>query len=323
MKHSFLPLILLASLPAIPGCQDEQPLPLSAGEPAAAAAARFAAYDVQVLDVAIDGAAAPKAQGINDAGDIVGYHYAYVGTGWFIRGFVRSGGAFETLHYPGSVTTSARGINGEGDIVGAWTDGSNIGGVSVVRGFLLRDGVYTEVAHSGAVRVIPEDINAEGDISGTWVDEGTPPVVHGFVIRNGVFTSFDVPGATTMHAYGGNPQGDIVGWYGLEDAGGNSLDRPFIRRPDGTLLTDFEGPEPDIAWWGFTDINARGDIVGWYYPADGPGCVSFVRDKNGHYTMLTTPEATQTDGFSINGSGVVAGATYTPTGAFVAVPTGR
>jgi hypothetical protein len=273
---------------------------------------------VQVLDVAIDGAAAPKAQGINDAGDIVGYHYAYVETGWYIRGFVQSGGEFETLYYPGSVTTSGRGINGQGDIVGAWTDGSSVGGVSVVWGFLLRDGVYTEVAHSGAIRVIPEDINAAGDISGTWVEAGTPPVVHGFVIRDGVFTSFDVPGATKMHAYGNDPQGDIVGWYGLT----NGRERPFIRRPDGTILTDFEGPEPDIVWWGFTDINARGDIVGWYYPADGPGCVSFVRDKNGHYTILTTPAAAQTDGFSINGSGVVVGATYTPTGALLATPTG-
>jgi hypothetical protein len=318
MKHTLLPLILLASLPALPGCRDEQPLPLSPGEPSAAVVARFAAYDVQVLDVAIDGAAAPKAQGINDAGDIVGYYTGPDG----LRGFVLSGGEFETLYYPGSVTTSARGINGQGAIVGAWTDGSSVGGVSVVWGFLLSNGVYTEIARSGAIRVIPEDINAAGDISGTWVEESTPPLVHGFVIRNGVFTSFDVPGATKMHAYGINAQGDIVGWYGLKDAEGHSLDRPFIRRADGTVLTDFEGPEPDIAWWGFTDINARGDIVGWYYPTGGPGCVSFVRDRNGHYTMLTTSEATQTDGFSINGSGVVAGATYTPTGAFVAVPTG-
>lgn len=314
MRHPTLLLLLLASAAALSSCRDDNQALLLAPDAAAANVARFADYDVQVMDLDL---AYPRAQGINDAGDVVGYYYEYVESlaNWYPRGFVWSGGELETLHYPGSLMTSARGINGRGDIVGAWVDGS-----SVVRGYLLRDGVYAAITHPGAVRVMAEELNEGGDIVGTWVEEGTPPMVHGFVIRNGVFISFDVPGATTMHAYGINPQGDIVGYYGITDAEGNALDRPFIRHADGTLLMDFEAPEPNVAWWGFTDINARGDIVGWYYPADGPGCVSFVRDKNGHYTMLTTPEAAQTDGFSINESGVVVGATYTPTGAFIAVP---
>ncbi len=312
MKHSLLVLIAVVSLAALSGCRDDsRPLP-SSPDLATASVARVGDYDVQVLEVAIPGARSPQAQGSNDQGDIVGYYYA--APEYRLHGFLRSGGTFQTLDYPGAVSTTATGVNNRGDVVGRWSDGSRF------RGFLLRDGAYTAIDRPDAVLVVPEDINERGDIAGVWRSADSPTLIHGFIIRNGVFTSFDLPGTSITRVYGMSAEGDIVGFYAATDAEGNALDLPFIRRMDGTFLTDFEAPGENVIWWGFSDINARGDVVGWYYPPGGPGCVSFVRDKNGQYTLLTTPAATQTDGFSIDESGVVVGATYTPTGSFIAVP---
>jgi uncharacterized membrane protein len=62
------------------------------------------------------GATQTSANGINDAGQIVGGYYpSFFG---FSHGYVKDGNAFTTLDYPGAYDTNLFGINNAGLIVG-------------------------------------------------------------------------------------------------------------------------------------------------------------------------------------------------------------
>src|SRR5579862_8662405 len=60
------------------------------------------------------------AEGVNDAGQIVGYYRNSTGQ----HGFLDANGVFSTIDVPGSTSTTAMGINNTGQIVGS----TNIGG---------------------------------------------------------------------------------------------------------------------------------------------------------------------------------------------------
>src|SRR5205823_14636081 len=82
-------------------------------------------------------------QGINTAGDIVGYYFDASNNG---HGFLLSGGTYTTIDYPGGYNFLA-GINDLGMIVGS-VQFNNGGGF----GFLydVQTGVFTEVNYPGA-----------------------------------------------------------------------------------------------------------------------------------------------------------------------------
>jgi len=131
-----------------------------------------------------------------------------------------------------------------------------------------------------------------------------------------------VEGATTTYAYGINTQGDVAGYYQHPD----QRTRPFVRLANGTLITNYDPPEPDAPFF-FLDINPSGDIVGayqWWDPDWGGGHVrytSFVLDRHGTYTKLETAAARSTEAYSINSAGMVVGFGWSPAIiAFVAAP---
>ncbi|HZD03545.1 MAG TPA: hypothetical protein VE173_01465, partial [Longimicrobiales bacterium] len=95
--------------------------------------------------------------------------------------------------------------------------------------------------------------------------------------------------------------------------------RPFLRLADGTFVTDFEPPEPDVPFW-FTHVNSRGDIAGGYYSWDEGRYMGFVRDKHGAYTSIEVPGLQHNELYSINASGTVVGTAWNPNTAFIAIP---
>ncbi len=309
MKHPLPPLILLASLAVLSACRDDsRPLPSS---PAGVAAnvARVADYDIQMIDVAIpEDAQEPQAWGINGHGDIVG-RYLAPDSHW--RGFLQSGNQFQTILFPGALSTIAASINENGDIVGDWMDEGGR-----IHGYLLHDGEYTDIDRAGATMVAALGINERGEISGFWSDASGD---HGYVLRGGNFTSFDVPDAGGTYAYGISPQGDVVGYYC--DA---TRCPGFVRRADGTIVTGFEPPDQGVRYWYFADMNARGDISGeydWYDPVSRHWRTdSFVRAADGTYAKIALPGNPSTELAGINAAGVIAGFTLGPSHAFIAVP---
>ncbi len=161
------------------------------------------------LALPIAGATKSNANGINEAGDIVG---AYAeGGGWY--GFVLhpgGGAASFTAPHPGTKWTSGLAINNSGAIVGvSWNE--DAAAHLEAHGFLFSGGTFTPLDYPGATWVCPTGINAAGDIvGGYWVAEW---LWHGFLWHAGQFTPFDLPGALYTDPRGINDAGSIVGTY--------------------------------------------------------------------------------------------------------------
>ena len=116
-----------------------------------------------------------SANGINDAGQIVGTYYDSVGAA---HGFLDTNGSFTNIDAPrGTGGTSAKGINDAGQIVGTYYD-------------------------SVAAQSFPDRGSPNID-------------AHGFLDTNGSFTNIAAPGATGgTSANGINDAGQIVGSFG-------------------------------------------------------------------------------------------------------------
>jgi hypothetical protein len=105
--------------------------------------------------------------GINDAGQIVGTHFD---AAFVEQGFVRSGGVFTSIDFPGSTGTAPAGINAAGDIVGAWSDSMTS------HGFVLRGGVFTPITFPLATSTVAFGIDDIGDIAGSPTASSLPTV---------------------------------------------------------------------------------------------------------------------------------------------------
>ena len=81
--------------------------------------------------IAVPGATSTSANGINDAGDIVGSYPDTTGQ----YGFVLSKGAFTKIDVPGAFSTDARGISSGGDVVGFYAKAPGLHGFSEQRRF--------------------------------------------------------------------------------------------------------------------------------------------------------------------------------------------
>jgi probable HAF family extracellular repeat protein len=156
------------------------------------------------------------AQGINNAGQIVGYYSNASGT----HGFLLSGSKYTTLDDPNAGRganqgTVATGINNSGQIVGYYFDASN-----GTHAFLLSGGVYTTIDDPLANGTQAFGINDNGQIVGTLSD-GTGK--HGFVETT--VPNTPPPAATTavMILRGANTSLAARGQYEIYDIGNNAI----------------------------------------------------------------------------------------------------
>ncbi len=174
------------------------------------------------------------ATGINNAGSIVGYYYAFVDS----LGFTVIGGTTATFNVPGAQFTLPNGINSLGQIVGQ-VIGSNDWGFlkngstftlfdnaltgiddkgdivgnykNGTSGFLLSDGKYTTISFPDSVYTTVTGINQLGQIVGYYTDADDND--YGFVYQDGRFTPIDYPGVQSTEVQGINDLGEIVGSY--------------------------------------------------------------------------------------------------------------
>ena len=156
-----------------------------------------------------EGTTGTFANGINDAGQIVG--------GYIIfgpdpsHGFLHSHDTYATLDDPsaGSDGTEAYGINNSGQIVGVYFDGSG-----KAHGFLDVNGSYSTLddPSAGPDGTYAFGINSSGQIVGVYFDGSGKE--HGFLYSGGNYTTVDDPlGVNGTALRGINDTGRVVGDY--------------------------------------------------------------------------------------------------------------
>jgi probable HAF family extracellular repeat protein len=211
------------------------------------------------------------AQGINNAGQIVGYYGGH--------GFLYSSGTFTTLDDPLGVSggrTVAYGINDAGQIVGDYIVLSNAGDPHYEGPYAF---LYDGSAYQTLFQGVPNGINNVGQIVGSsflglwgFIYNGDSPALltipipgephagymayayginnagevvgydqnaHGFLYSGGTYTTLDDPlGSYGTRAYGINDLGQIVGSY----TDSNNKTHGFIY--SGGTYTTLEIPKP-------------------------------------------------------------------------------
>jgi hypothetical protein len=191
-------------------------------------------------------------------------------------------------------------------------------------GFMYRDSLFGRGSFT-RLRDVPGSqvaghlgINDRGLIAGLFVDADAVPVgdgffdtAHGFVQdRRGGTDTFDVPGATVTAPGGINDRGEVAGfWIDTGDIPPGGQAPPgsvggFVRDRRGDIDT-FEVPY--FRLHNVSDINNRGQIVGYY---DDPGLAGgggFLRDRDGSFTDIRYPGASYTIIHGFNDRGQVVG----------------
>lgn len=236
----------------------------------------------------VPGAGFSSVNGINTAGDMVGYYGTE--TNAFKHGFLLHDGVFTYIDYPGADETLTSGINDSGLIVGS----AEFQGGFVGTGFLYDGTAFTAIRKPGEPVTFFWAINNAGDVVGSAGTSGY--YFSGFMLRNRHFKAINFSGQYDSDVPGGiNNLGQIAGYTidGIDryawlyrNARFKSLNFP------GALFTQASG------------INDDGVIVGWYFTYPNLNGFAF---KNGKYVSFSYPGALYTSGWGINASGQIVG----------------
>jgi uncharacterized membrane protein len=235
--------------------------------------------------ISVPGASFTSANGINDAGDIVGSFTV----GSQTEGFLYNGSTYTPIVYPGASETFAAGINNLGEIVGYYQmNYSNT--APTIDGFVDNGGTFTSISAGNGIATYAMGINNAGQVVGylyqTFVED------QGFVDSGGKISAFyySPPGGMlgpppATYAYGINDNGEIVG-AGFVDQNGS-----------------FTG-----LGIGATGINDAGEIVGSVSVKTPSGnVIEGVVDQGGTVTDFSVPGSTSTEANGVNNNGEIVG----------------
>ena len=242
---------------------------------AVASASGSGVQGLKFTAIAVPGARATEASGINNLGQVAGaWEDATTGQG---RGFVLGAGGYTSIDFPGALHTSASDINDNGDIVGTYQLADADGTLTEVHGYrLTAGGQFTTITFPGKLVTQAFGINNLGQIVGSYVDidGGEIAGVHGFVLDAGRFTTIDFPIATSnpvvTFAVAITDGGDIVGGYNDDD--------PFQTRR-GYVLRGGAFSRLDVPGSSMTDVfgaNNAGELVGMYQDSRDGQFYSFL-----------------------------------------------
>jgi probable HAF family extracellular repeat protein len=143
------------------------------------------------------GADATGPAGINNSGEITGYHNDGTGT----HGFIYSNGVFSSFDCPGAEgQTNPHGINNSGVVVGVCNGA-----------FVYTNGSFSYIAYPDKFDTIAFGINDSGAIAGTYRDSDAGNT-HGFLYSGGTYTPLDFPDQIQTYALGINNGGAVVGY---------------------------------------------------------------------------------------------------------------
>ena len=233
----------------------------------------------------VPGAGATSIEGINSAGDLVGY-YGTTGDGPY-HGFLLRGETFTFFDYPGAESTIVGKINDAGVIVGHAHFPSGL-----YLGFSYDGATFTQIRIGRMPLTFCHGINGAGYVVG---GAGTSDT-RAFELRGSRFKMINFPGSY-FFAYGTgiNKFNAVAGWT---TDGVNTHGYKFSH---GTFSQiDFPDAQETEAW----DINDRGVVVGWY--SKGAFAYGFAL-INGRYTSVTYPGAVYTIPRAISSSGQIVG----------------
>ena len=249
----------------------------------------------------VPGATSTVLQGIDTAGDIVGYYYD---AGGLQHGFILSGGSYTTIDYPGAANTVLFNINDKSQIVGSTDSAPYIGFsydlatqlftvISVPRpqtvtypfainnagtiagGFYNGDGAFGfEFAGSTYRKIRPLDasdafvygITDSGKLAGHGTSRKLGTIVN-FLFRHGIYSPMNIPNAPEAQVYGMNLAGTVlVGFYIL--ASGDQVGFSFANATTQEL--EFSGAVSTVG----LGANNAGEVVGYFY--DGANSHGFT-----------------------------------------------
>jgi hypothetical protein len=218
------------------------------------------------------GASYTSANGINDAGEIVGVAQVSGAT----IGFYLNGGLPTEVVYTGGAPTWALGVNNSGQIVGQYLLPD-----STAHGYLFTPPAsFSPLDVPNAVGTVASGINDYGDIVGQYVDQAG--VGHGFYLSHlskGKFKTIDYPGATGTAVIGINNNGQMVGQYI------NGGEHSFLL--DASFFLNIDPPFNCIGDNFATGINDGGEIVG--YASVCGNANGYSRQGPANWSVLTFP----------------------------------
>ena len=201
--------------------------------------------DYTVIDLGTLGGTVSGAQGINNAGQVVGY--AYLDSSSY-RGFLSANGPMQNLGVIVNGDSGAYGINASGQIAGfsgimnyqhamkysgsSWSDLGTLGGSHSIgwainasgtvvgyslndagnyHGFLYSSGPMSDIGNFGDANAYNEfafGIDDFGDITGSCTTNGN---THAFLLADGTMTDIGTLGGNDSTAYGINMYAEVVG----------------------------------------------------------------------------------------------------------------
>ncbi len=191
--------------------------------------------------------------GLNNAGQAVGF---YQDANEVSHGVVVQDGELTQFDFPGAVETEIFGVSESGLLIGDIFDADG-----AIHGFVGSE----QFDVPGATITYADDMNAAGLLVGSYVD--ADGVYHGYIRHaDGSFTTFDSPGVLSNLEYlfvnAINDAGVIV----FRTKEFNSLERTYIRLPNGALKElKFPGSVTTAA----RDIDREGQVFGYYDTLDG------------------------------------------------------
>ncbi len=255
----------------------------------ALAAAPLAALD-NLRTIDYPGATNTQVNGINDAGDTVGF---YVDAAQKTHGFLLKQGKFTSLDFTGATATQARAINNAGDIAGYYTYDDGL-----QHSFLYSAGTFTKIDVPGANYTGAFGLNDSGEVVGHTQFPGES--MRGFLWKQGQYSIFTYPEPNTMAcAFGNNANSDIVGHW--RDTAGTI--RGYLLRKGRFVSFEFPGAKGTMIDVG--GVSLSGDVVGPYTGADGVN-YGFLYSR-GTFTTIAIPGALATQARAINNKNDIAG----------------
>jgi probable HAF family extracellular repeat protein len=251
--------------PAPPSIFNQEPGfcagPMVAGEPTLACHG-FLADHGKLIDVGTLGGANSAAEGLNDAGQVVGVAEttspdptSVYGAPTFHAFLWRRGRMTDLGTIAGAPDSAAFAINNRGQVVGAsFVDSTKPDAV----GFVWQDGGTTLLGNLGGHSTIPFQINDRGQVVGYATLPGDA-TRHAFLWQRGHMTDLGVlPGDVSSEAVDITNDGEILG-----ESCSTDQCRPVLWR-DGKVIDLNQVLSPNSGWQLFEAhaINARGQVTG-------------------------------------------------------------
>jgi probable HAF family extracellular repeat protein len=232
------------------------------------------------------GSTLTRCQGINSAGEIVGFYVENA----IYHGFTLINGTYTTLDYP-NANTYLNGVNDLGQIVG----------YSSAEAFLYdpQTQTFTAISYPGThYSTTPTAINNSGTIVGFY-SKHTGTSLLGFDLNGSTYSQIVPPGSSNVSVFGISGSGTAVG--GASAQTGKSFNFTFTQGKYSRLQIPHTTPSAAV-----DAISNAGSAYAGTEVLGSATYVSFVY-QNGTTQKLMFPNAVDTVATGVNDSGQVVG----------------